>query len=266
MSVETLAVVLNHSRAQGTAKVILLGIANHDGDGGAWPAVATLARYANVDVRRVKRHLKALVDSGELRRHVQAGGTRDTPDVFRPNRYDVLVTCPPGCDRTANHKALDGWKRLTSGAYVPVDNSPEGGVAQTPPGGPDATGGGGADATRTVLRTSDGTGSASVTGSREAGPVPRCEICGGTMARCALGQAQQIYGVHDFTSALAPRRPAAHDPGLDQPGTQTDEKAAARLTPGAVENNGRTPAVGGSPHTGGNYGSDGSSTASREEA
>lgn len=99
-----MAVVLHHSRAKGTAKLVLLGIANHQGDGGAWPSVETLARYANVDGRAVQKCLTKLVSSGELRREVQAGGLADMDDHARPNRYEVLVKCPPWCDHTPQHR------------------------------------------------------------------------------------------------------------------------------------------------------------------
>jgi hypothetical protein len=108
MSVESLAVVLHHSAAAGTAKLILIGIANHDGDGGAWPSVETLARYANIKRRAVQNHLRTLVELGELAITYNGGGTVDLRGDQRPNRYDVLVTCPPGCDRTKAHRVRDG--------------------------------------------------------------------------------------------------------------------------------------------------------------
>lgn len=104
MSVESLAGVLHHSRAKGTAKLVLVGIANHDGDGGAWPTIATLAKYANVTERNVQKSIDKLVSLGELAVHLQAGGTLDASDHTRPNRYDVLVSCPPWCDRTTQHR------------------------------------------------------------------------------------------------------------------------------------------------------------------
>ena len=64
MSVEAISLVLNHSKAKGTAKVVLIGIANHDGDGGSWPSHETLARYAQVDERNVRDAIKKLVDLG----------------------------------------------------------------------------------------------------------------------------------------------------------------------------------------------------------
>jgi hypothetical protein len=104
VSVESLAAVLHHSRAKGTVKLVLVGIANHDGDGGAYPSVATLAKYANVDVRNVQRALDKLVSLGELAIHLQRGGGLSTPEHLRTNRYDVLVSCPPWCDRTSQHR------------------------------------------------------------------------------------------------------------------------------------------------------------------
>lgn len=86
-----MAHVLNHSRAVGTAKVVLLGIANHDGDGGAWPSIETLARYANVDPRSVKRAIRALEELGEVVVHLNDGGTRSTRNDQRPNRYELTV-------------------------------------------------------------------------------------------------------------------------------------------------------------------------------
>jgi hypothetical protein len=86
-----MAHVLNHSRAVGTAKVVLLGIANHDGDGGAWPSIDTLARYANVDPRSVKRAIRTLEELGEVVVHLNDGGTRSTRNDQRPNRYELTV-------------------------------------------------------------------------------------------------------------------------------------------------------------------------------
>lgn len=34
MSIEAMAVALHHSKTQGATKLVLLGIANHEGDGG----------------------------------------------------------------------------------------------------------------------------------------------------------------------------------------------------------------------------------------
>lgn len=136
-----MAVVLHHSRAKGSARLVMLGIANHDGDGGSWPAVSTLAKYAGgIDRRGVQRALDKLVSLGEVRRHVQAGGMADLEDHERPNRYDVLVACPPWCDRSKNHR--DTRSRGQRNLWIdPAAQAPPGGAdtatpaAQAPPGG-----------------------------------------------------------------------------------------------------------------------------------
>lgn len=104
MSVESMAIALNHSRAKGAARTILIGIANHDGDGGAWPSVSTLARYANVSRSAAQRAVAQLEQLHEVRRHVQAGGLPSMAEYERPNRYEFLLTCPPDCDRSRRHR------------------------------------------------------------------------------------------------------------------------------------------------------------------
>lgn len=96
--------VLRHSKASGTAKVLLLAIAHHDGPGGAWPSRDLLAEYANVDPKNVRRAIKKLVDDGELRVYMNAGGSDDRPEGHRPNRYVILVECPPECDKSEHHR------------------------------------------------------------------------------------------------------------------------------------------------------------------
>lgn len=99
-----MAIALHHSRAKGAGKLVLLGIANHDGDGGAWPAVATLAKYACVTPRQVQKLVGELERLGEVQRLVSAGGTHSTADHLRPNLYKFKLTCPHGCDRSSNHR------------------------------------------------------------------------------------------------------------------------------------------------------------------
>lgn len=101
-----MAIALHHSRAKGATLLVLLGIANHDGDGGAWPAIGTLARYARVSHSTAQRAVTTLVELGEVRRHLQGGGTWDMENWQRPNRYDFLLTCPNDCDRTKNHRTV----------------------------------------------------------------------------------------------------------------------------------------------------------------
>lgn len=137
MSVESLAVALHHSKSKGTTKVVAIGIANHDGDGGAWPSLATLAKYANVDVRTVQRSLDRLEELGEIRRHIQAGGDHRIEAHRRPNRYDILLECPADCDRTRQHRTRKDWVELDLSTGVtptsPGDVGVTGGVTPTSP-------------------------------------------------------------------------------------------------------------------------------------
>lgn len=113
MSIESLAICLNHSEATGTDKLILLGIANHDGDGGAYPSVATLARYANSSERTVQRSIQTLIELGEIRVDRNGGGSANQRRDRRPNRYHILVSCPARCDKTSQHRNRDGVTVLT---------------------------------------------------------------------------------------------------------------------------------------------------------
>lgn len=141
MSVEAIAIVLHHSKAQGSALAVMIGIANHAGDGGAWPSIATLAKYGRCTERSVQRAIKQLVDLGEVAVVVQGGGPARMRDWQRPNRYDVLLTCPQTCDRSAQHRDLTLPKNAaglwTEGATPtsPGDTHVTGGATPTSPGG-----------------------------------------------------------------------------------------------------------------------------------
>lgn len=142
MSAEAWAIALHHTRAKtATVKLVLLGIANHDGDGGSWPAVSTLAQYAVTSPRTVQRAVDELERLGEIKRHVQAGGTRHTADHRRPNLYEFLLRCPPDCDRTKNHRTrsrpgptpeLDGLDTGVTGDTRAVDRVSTGVTPVTP--------------------------------------------------------------------------------------------------------------------------------------
>jgi hypothetical protein len=89
MSIEAVALVLNQSKATGRAKLVLIGIANHLGDQGAWPAISTLARYANASERSVKRDIQELVELGELRVELQNAPTRNQ---YKTNLYWITIS------------------------------------------------------------------------------------------------------------------------------------------------------------------------------
>lgn len=114
--------VLHHSQTKGTAKLLLLGIANHQGDSGAWPSVATLAKYTATSPRRVQQILHELRDTGELDIDAQ-GGPSGT------NRYWVTVSCPESCDRSSAHRGGEahfrgGMKPTSPGGVKPTSPEP----------------------------------------------------------------------------------------------------------------------------------------------
>jgi Helix-turn-helix domain len=92
MSIESMVTVLNADNLTARRKLILLGIANHDGDGGSWPSVATLARYAVCSTRTVQRELQRLSDEGFVTIEIRAGGSSRTRADRRPNLYHLNVT------------------------------------------------------------------------------------------------------------------------------------------------------------------------------
>ena len=107
MSIEALTVVLNHSKAKGAAKLVLLGIANHlgpDADEGAWPSQLRLANYANVTDRAVRDSIDTLVTLGELRVEVAGGNSKNQ---YKPNRYWITLRCPAECDGSLGHNRVE---------------------------------------------------------------------------------------------------------------------------------------------------------------
>jgi hypothetical protein len=118
----TTPLVWYHSASEGSARLVLLAIADHDGEGGAWPSVATLARMAGVSESTVVRARRALVALGELEVHEQQGGTMKTADHLRPNRYEINLACPDWCDGSARHACrLCGGKGEHKGACAATD-------------------------------------------------------------------------------------------------------------------------------------------------
>ena len=127
MSIEKMTTVLYHAKVSGNEKVVLLGIANHEGDGGAYPAVDTLARYANLDRRATQRILRKLEDASLLSSARRTGSS---------TVYRVLVQCPEDCDRTTNHRILRGGGYTTTGGYTTAGGAvhePQGGAVTQPP-------------------------------------------------------------------------------------------------------------------------------------
>lgn len=107
MSVESMALVLHHSRTRGTARLVMVGVANHDGDGGAYPSLDTLTVYTGVECRATQDGIRQCVEAGELSVTRQAGGGVGVPDHLRPNLYRILIECPPWCAGGRSHRCRD---------------------------------------------------------------------------------------------------------------------------------------------------------------
>lgn len=117
MSIEAMAVVLHHSKAHGTTKIIALGIANHQGDGGAYPSRATLAKYGNCSDRQVTRAIQELIELGEIVVDPRAG-------VNGTNVYKVVIRCPEQCDGSTNHRKKP-TEALDTSVYPPRHPRPD---------------------------------------------------------------------------------------------------------------------------------------------
>jgi hypothetical protein len=194
MSFESVAIAMNHSKATGTARLVLYGIASHDGDGGAWPAISTLQRYAGgVDKRTVQRAVEQLERLGEVRRIIQQGGDHSMADHRRPNLYRFLLRCPHDCDRTSSHRTGQSVSVM-----LPDELSTR--VAYAPPDGADAGGGGGADATQTIHKNliTKVKETSSSTGARDKAAcghpqIPGTEYCEyGCAASMAIANQKQV--------------------------------------------------------------------------
>lgn len=89
MGIEVMNAVWSQSKAEGRQRLVLLAIADMQGDIGAWPSIATLARMVNASERSVKRDIKMLQESGELVVQSQAA---PVDSQYRPNRYFVNLS------------------------------------------------------------------------------------------------------------------------------------------------------------------------------
>ena len=89
MSIEVMNAVWSQSKAEGRARLVLLAIADMQGELGAWPSISTLARMVNASERSVKRDIKTLQELGELIVHNQAA---PVDAQYRPNRYFVSLS------------------------------------------------------------------------------------------------------------------------------------------------------------------------------
>jgi hypothetical protein len=135
MSVESISWALRARNISAMEKLVLIGIANHDGDGGSWPSIATLAMYANSSTRTVQRCIQSLADAGFITVEQNAGGTMHTRNDRRPNHYVIHrpkngVT--PMSPRDNNGVTSDAQRGDIAMSPEPSLNHPKPSLAQLP--------------------------------------------------------------------------------------------------------------------------------------
>ena len=88
MSIEVMNAVWQHSKADGRARLVLLAIADHQGEIGAWPSIARLAKMVNASERSVQRDIQHLQAIGELKVEVQNAPIQQQ---YKSNLYWVIL-------------------------------------------------------------------------------------------------------------------------------------------------------------------------------
>jgi len=94
MAIEVMNAVWKHSKATGRTKLVLLAIADHQGEQGAWPSLATLARMAGASERSVMRDIEELKEIGELEVKQYGSPTkgRNKTNLYFVKLHDVTIS------------------------------------------------------------------------------------------------------------------------------------------------------------------------------
>ena len=88
MSIQIMNAVWRESKSKGRARLVLLSIADHQGELGAWPSIETLAKMVNSSPRSVQRDIQDLIELGEL---VVEFRSAPTYGPYKANRYFVQL-------------------------------------------------------------------------------------------------------------------------------------------------------------------------------
>jgi hypothetical protein len=108
MSIQIMNAVWRESKSKGRARLVLLSIADHQGELGAWPSIETLAKMVNSSPRSVQRDIQDLIELGEL---VVEFRSAPTYGPYKANRYFVQL---PG--------VTDGVSEVTKTASEVTDS------------------------------------------------------------------------------------------------------------------------------------------------
>jgi hypothetical protein len=111
MSIQIMNAVWRESKSKGRARLVLLSIADHQGELGAWPSIETLANMVNSSPRSVQRDIQDLIELGEL---IVEFRSAPTYGPYKANRYFVNL---PG--------VTDGVSEVTKTASEVTDSESE---------------------------------------------------------------------------------------------------------------------------------------------
>ena len=131
MSIQVMQAVWQHSKADGRARLVLLAIADRQGEIGAWPSLATIAKMVNASERSVQRDIDYLQNIGELEVHYQQAPTRSH---YKSNLYFVrlpgvtemptgVTNAEAGVTNTATGVTAVGVQSLNRTIIEPLENS-----------------------------------------------------------------------------------------------------------------------------------------------
>ena len=128
MSISALTLSMYHSRATYSTRLVLIAIANFEGEHGAYPSHETIGRLAGgLNRRTVQRAIDDLIQLGELSEIRRDGVT---------NLYKITIACPDECDGTTNHRKKKGGGVQTAGGLQTAGGSglqTAGGAVSRPP-------------------------------------------------------------------------------------------------------------------------------------
>lgn len=117
MSISALTLSLYHSKATYSTRLVLIAIANFEGEHGAYPSHETIGRLSGgLNRRTVQRAIDDLIELGEITEVRRDGVT---------NLYKIAIACPDECDGTTNHRKKKGGGVETAGG---LETAPRGGV------------------------------------------------------------------------------------------------------------------------------------------
>jgi hypothetical protein len=133
MSIEIMNAVWRESKSDGRARLVLLAIADHQGEIGAWPSIRRLAQMVNSSERSVQRDIQYLQKIGELIVEVQ---NAPTSGQYKSNRYWVnlpgvtdsvsgVTESQSGVTNRASGVTADGVQTLIEPLQEPINTHEE---------------------------------------------------------------------------------------------------------------------------------------------